>query len=118
MDELTGLDARFLYSETPTAHMHTIKVVVVDVTARAGVLTPELLVAAFARRLDRMPVLRRRVVPVPNRVSHPVWVEVPVDPTDHIVWRRLDPPGDRDRLTALVAAIAACRCVVTGHCGS
>ena len=106
MEELTGLDARFLYSETPTAHMHTIKVVVVDVTARDGVLTPELLVAAFARRLDRMPVLRRRVVPVPHRVSHPVWVEVPVDPDDHIVWRRLEPPGDRDSLSALVAEIA------------
>ena len=39
MEELTGLDARFLYSETATAHMHTLKVLVVDVTGRSEALT-------------------------------------------------------------------------------
>ena len=33
---MTGLDAKFLYSETPTTHMHTIKVVVSDVSAIEG----------------------------------------------------------------------------------
>ena len=36
MKVMSGLDARFLYSETPTAHMHTMKVVVVDVEERGG----------------------------------------------------------------------------------
>lgn len=106
MEELTGLDARFLYSETPTAHMHTMKVVVVDVAGRAETLTPDLLATVLAQRLDRIPGFRRRVVPVPHRVSHPVWVEAPFAPADHIHWRRVDPPGDRVSLAAVVAEIA------------
>ena len=27
METMSGLDAKFVYSETPTAHMHTIKAV-------------------------------------------------------------------------------------------
>ena len=34
MEELTGLDARFLYSETRAAHMHTLKIVVMDLSER------------------------------------------------------------------------------------
>ena len=30
MEELTGLDARFLYSETSAAHMHTLKIALVE----------------------------------------------------------------------------------------
>ena len=107
MEELTGLDARFLYSETPTAHMHTMKVVLVDVSGRREVLTPELLATVLAERLDRMPGFRRRAVPVPHLLSHPVWVEEPFDPTDHIAWRKVDSPGDRPSLANLVADIAA-----------
>ena len=106
MEELTGLDARFLYSETPTAHMHTMKVVVVDVTGRTEAVTPDVVATVLAERLDRMPGLRRRVVPVPHHVSHPVWVETSFDPADHIRWRRVDPPGDRASLAAVVAEIA------------
>ena len=106
MEELTGLDARFLYSETPTAHMHTMKVVVVDVTGRTEAVTPEVVATVLAERLDRMPGLRRRVVPVPHRVSHPVWFETAFDPADHIRWRRAEAPGDRARLAAVVAEIA------------
>jgi WS/DGAT/MGAT family acyltransferase len=106
MEELTGLDARFLYSETPTAHMHTMKVVVVDVDGRTEALTPASLAAAIAERLDRMPGLRRRVLPVPHNISHPVWIEAPFDPADHIRWCRAAPPGDRVALATLVAQIA------------
>ena len=106
MEELTGLDARFLYSETPTAHMHTMKVVVVDMAGRTEVLTHALLATGLAKRLDRMPGFRRRAVPVPHLISHPVWVETPFDPAEHIVWRRVDPPGDRVGLAAVVAEVA------------
>ncbi len=106
MEELTGLDARFLYSETPTAHMHTIKVLVVDVDGRAEPLTPETLANALAERLDRMPGFRRRVVSARLPISHPVWIETPFEPADHIRWCRLDAPGDRVKLAAEVADIA------------
>ena len=107
MDELTGLDARFLYSETPTAHMHTIKVVVVDVSGRATLLGPEDLARIVEERLDRMPVLRRRTVAPPLGISHPVWVEASgLDVRDHIRWRTAPPPGDRRVLAAIVAEVA------------
>lgn len=106
MEELTGLDARFLYSETPTAHMHTIKVLVVDVDGRAEPLTPETLANALAERLDRMPGFRRRVVSPRHPISHPVWIETPLELADHIRWCRLDAPGDRVKLAAEVAEIA------------
>lgn len=106
MEELTGLDARFLYSETPTAHMHTIKVLVVDIDGRAEPLTPETLANALAERLDRMPGFRRRVVSARHPISHPVWIETPFEPADHIRWCRLDAPGDRVKLAAEVAEIA------------
>ena len=35
MEPMLGLDAKFLYSETPTTHMHTLKVAVFDMTALA-----------------------------------------------------------------------------------
>ena len=41
MKVMSGLDARFLYSETTNAHMHTMKVVVVDLAARTEPLSPE-----------------------------------------------------------------------------
>lgn len=106
MEELSGLDAKFLYSETPTAHMHTMKVVIVDVAGRRELLTPDLLSAYLAERLDRMPGFRRRAVPVPHLISHPVWVEAPFDPAEHIEWRHLDGSGDRHALADVVAEIA------------
>jgi diacylglycerol O-acyltransferase len=107
MEEMTGLDARFLYSETPTAHMHTIKVVIVDVRDRAAPLGRDLLVSLLDRALDRMPVLRRRTVPAPWGISHPVWVEAPgFDVRRHLQWRQAPTPGDRRALCAVVAEVA------------
>ena len=60
MEELTGLDARFLYSETPTGHMHTLKIVVFDLSGRTADLTATEFVERMRARLDRMPILRRR----------------------------------------------------------
>ena len=108
MEEMTGLDARFLYSETPTAHMHTMKIAVVDVSGRDRPLTPTLFVDLLTASLDRMPGLRRRVVEIPHRLGHPVWVEDPdLDVPRHIRWRVARPPGDDRELARIVAEVAA-----------
>ena len=108
MEELTGLDARFLYSETRAAHMHTLKIVVMDMSERPDELTTSEFVAMVEARLDRLPVLRRRAVPVPYRLGHPVWVEAPgFDITRQVHWRDAGGTGtDRD-LAAIVAEVAA-----------
>jgi diacylglycerol O-acyltransferase len=108
MEDMTGLDARFLYSETPTAHMHTMKIAVVDVSGRERQLTPPLFVELLTASLDRMPGLRRRVVEIPHRLGHPVWVEDPdLDVPRHVRWRVARPPGDDRELARIVAEVAA-----------
>ena len=98
METMTGLDAKFLYSETPTAHMHTVKVVVADVSALKGGFSFDALTEILADQLCRLPPFRRRVVPVPWGLGHPVWVEDPeFDLKRHISRRVLaGPAGDRE----------------------
>jgi diacylglycerol O-acyltransferase len=77
METMTGLDAKFLYSETPTAHMHTVKVAVSNVSVIDGGFSYDTLLAVLGQQLGRLPPFRRRVVPVPWGLDHPVWVEDP-----------------------------------------
>lgn len=107
MKVMSGLDARFLYSSTPTVHMHTMKVVVVDVGGRSDPLTDDLLSSILEDRLNRMPMLRRRIVPVLGGLGNPVVID---DPdfvlARHLKVRTLEPPGDQARLDAVIAEIA------------
>ncbi len=68
---MRGADAGFLYIETPAMHMHTLKMAILDPTPG---MSFENLVRAMFYRLRRMPALRRRVVPVPFGLNHPVLV--------------------------------------------
>lgn len=107
METMTGLDAKFLYSETPTAHMHTVKVVVADVSALKGEFSYDSLIGNLADQLGRLPPFRRRVVPVPWGLGHPVWVEDPeFDLKRHISRCVLDHPADDRALAAVVADFA------------
>lgn len=108
MRVMSGLDARFLFSETPSAHMHTVKVAVVDVSARSDPLTPGRLLGVLEARLDRMPVLRRRVVPVPHGLGNPVFIDDPeFELRRHIRHVSVAPPGGAHELGDVVAGIAA-----------
>ncbi|MGO8864784.1 MAG: WS/DGAT/MGAT family O-acyltransferase [Acidimicrobiales bacterium] len=101
---MSGLDAKFLYSETATAHMHTVKVAVSDVSQLEGGFSFETLLEVLEQKIGRLPPLRRRAVPVPLGLGHPVWVEDPdFDLRRHVSRRVLDEPaGDRE-LAATVA---------------
>jgi len=109
VEQMAGFDAKFLYSETRTAHMHTVKLVVLDLSdlPQGYDFDFDGFVGLLAARLDRLPPFRRRVVPVPLGLGHPVWVEDPAfDIARHVVRRHLPPPaGDRE-LAALVAEVA------------
>ncbi len=105
---MSGLDARFLYSETSTAHMHTLKIAEMDVSGRKTPLTPKVLLELLEVWLDRLPALRQRVVTVPYRLGHPVWIEDPdLDLSRHVHWRRVAPPGGHRGLASIVAELAA-----------
>ena len=95
MEVMVGLDAKFLYSETASTHMHTLKVAVFDMSKVAGGYSYDEITDLFERRLNRLPPFRRRAVPVPWGLGHPVWVEDPdFDLKRHITRRRAAEPGD------------------------
>ena len=107
MERMTGLDAKFLYSETPTAHMHTIKVAVSDVSAVAGGFSFDTLIEVLDQLLPRLPPFRRRVVPVPLGLDHPLWIEDPAfDLRRHVGRLVLDEPGSDRQLAEAIASFA------------
>lgn len=107
MKVMSGLDARFLYSETPTAHMHTMKVVVVDIGGRTEPLSTEMLLVVIEDRLKRMPVLRRRVLAAPHALGNPVVVDDPdFALARHIRHVTAVAPGEQHQLDEVVADIA------------
>ncbi len=119
MRVMSGLDTRFLFSETPTAPMHTIKVVVVDVSARKEPLTPEGLPSLIGDRLGRMPILRRRVVPVPHGLANPVVIDDPdFDLSRHLRTTTVAAPGVSGSWTTSWPRSPRWRSHVTVLCGS
>ncbi len=107
MTVMSGLDSRFLFSETPTAHMHTIKVVIVDVSGRSVPLTPAGLPTLIEDRLRHMPVLRRRVVAVPHGLGNPVVIDDPdFQLSRHLRRATAAAPGGARELDDVVASIA------------
>jgi diacylglycerol O-acyltransferase len=106
MERMTGLDASMLYSETATAHMHTMKVAVLDVTGEAGLLDQSRLASEFAARLHLLPSMLRRPVRVPFDLHHPVWIN---DPNfviaHHVKEMTLPAPGGRAEFDAALAQI-------------
>ncbi|MEJ7834314.1 MAG: wax ester/triacylglycerol synthase family O-acyltransferase [Nocardioides sp.] len=104
MERMEGVDAGYLYMETPTQHMHTLKVALIG---PAPTFEFERFAGALVDRLDRLPPLRRRVLPVPFALNHPVWIEDrPVDPQRHIVRHVLPAPGGMAELEELIGRIA------------
>jgi WS/DGAT/MGAT family acyltransferase len=92
---LTGLDASFLYLETRTSHMHVASAIVLDPsTAPDGTLTLARLKSYITDRLHLGAPFRRRLVQVPLRLDHPVWIEDPDFDIDYHVRRAALPtPG-------------------------
>ncbi|MGI8663600.1 MAG: WS/DGAT/MGAT family O-acyltransferase [Acidimicrobiales bacterium] len=108
MERLSGLDASFLYNETPTLHMHTLKLTVLDVSTVPGGYSFERFRHELERRLDLLPPFRRRIVEVPGGLHHPVWIEDPDFELDHHVRQmRVPAPGGHHEMDDAIAKIAS-----------
>lgn len=108
MERLTGLDATFLYLETPTHHMHVAMTMVLDPSTMPGGYSFQGIKDFIASRTDRIPPFRRRLVSVPLNLHHPVWVEDPEFDIDHHIRRIGAPaPGGRRELGEMAAQIAS-----------
>ena len=107
MERLTGIDAIFLYMETPTLHMHTIKVAVLQ-PVRNVAYSIERVKSDLRARLHLLPPFRRRIVDVPLGFHHPVWIHDAAFDLDYHVRRATVPaPGGAREMDAVISEIAS-----------
>ena len=108
MERLSGMDATFLYIETPAGHMHVAMVGIYDVSTMPGGYSFDRIKSHIAERLQVVPPFRRRLVEVPFQFHHPVWVEDPNFNLNYHVRRIGCPaPGGRRELGEVAAQIAS-----------
>ncbi len=104
MHRLSGQDASFLYTETPTVLMHTIKVQIFETHYERT--DYEVLRERLKAALDLVPMLRQRVMFVPFNLHHPVLVDDPeFDLDSHIYRAALPAPGGMPELHDMVSQI-------------
>ena len=107
MERMRGIDAGYLYMETPTVHMHTLKIGVLDPSTAPEGYTFDTLLSELGRRLHLLPPFRRRIVTVPLGLHHPMWIEDPAFRLENHVRRvTLSAPGTMAQLDDLVGRIA------------
>lgn len=108
MERLSGLDASFLYLETPTLHMHVAMIMTFDPTTVPGGYSFDKMQAQIASRTHQAPVFRRLLVEVPFGLSHPVWVDDPdFDIGYHVRRAAIPQPGGIRELAELAGDIGS-----------
>jgi diacylglycerol O-acyltransferase len=101
---MEGVDAGYLYMETPSMHMHTLKIAIIEPSEP---FTHERFAEELVGRLNRLPPLQRRVLPVPFQLNHPLWItDREIDLSRHVVAHTLPAPGGMAELEALIGEIA------------
>ncbi|MHB1502656.1 MAG: WS/DGAT/MGAT family O-acyltransferase [Acidimicrobiales bacterium] len=108
MKRLSGLDASFLYLETPILHMHVSMAAVFDPSTVSGGYSFDKVRDLVSSRLSLAPVFRRKLVEVPFRLGHPYWVDDPAfDITYHLRRVALPVPGNLAQLAEMVGDICS-----------
>src|SRR5699024_2539927 len=108
MERLSGLDATFLYLETPTHHMHVAMTMVLDPATMPGGYSFAKIKKFVRSRLHVVPLFRRRIIDVPFGLGHPMWADDPDFDLDYHVRRVGVPaPGGRRELADLAGQIAS-----------
>ncbi|OBC04567.1 diacylglycerol O-acyltransferase [Mycobacterium sp. 852013-50091_SCH5140682] len=105
MKQLSGLDATFLYLETPTTFGHVTGLMIFERPNEE--FDPYAAVyAKYASLIGELEPLRRRLVEVPLGLDHPYWVDDPNFDLDfHIREIHLARPGMADQLADQVSRI-------------
>jgi diacylglycerol O-acyltransferase / wax synthase len=107
-ERLSGLDAGFLYLETPTLQMHVAIVAVFDPTTVPGGYSFRRIRQRILDRIPLVPVFQRRLVEVPLRLGHPVWVDdADFDIDNHLRRAALPSPGGMRELAEFAADVTS-----------
>ena len=109
MKRLSGWDAVLLYTETPTVHMHTLKLAVIDISELKGrTFGIDEFREVIRGRLYLLDPFRYELVDIPLKMHHPMWREnCEVDLAYHVRPYRVDSPGGRRQLDEAVGRIAS-----------
>jgi WS/DGAT/MGAT family acyltransferase len=109
MDQLSGLDASFLYLETGNMPMHIGGLAIYDQsTAPGGTVTFKDILNFFAKRVHKARAFRQRLVTVPMSLDYPYWIEDPdFDLEFHVRHIALPKPGDWRQLCIQTARLHA-----------
>ena len=109
MQQTSGLDAAFLFMETPNAPMHIASVGIFDPsTAPGGSVRFKRIIQTVMERAHVAPYLRQRLVEVPFNADFPYWVrDESFDPEFHIRHVALPKPGDWRQLCIQIARLHA-----------
>jgi diacylglycerol O-acyltransferase / wax synthase len=104
---LNGMDAMLLYSETPNLHTHTLKVAIVDTADYTGEFNFDVFRHTLLRRLHRLDPLRYKLVDIPWRLHHPMWLQnCDVDLDYHLRRVQVPGPGGRRELDEVIGNVA------------
>jgi diacylglycerol O-acyltransferase / wax synthase len=107
-EQLGGLDAAFVYCETPTTHLHVCGLLILDTSTMSGGYSFEHLRSMLADRLPAVSAVRQRLAHAPLHVSRPFWVEDDQFDIDRHLHRvRIKSAGDDRSLSELTADIAS-----------
>jgi len=113
MRTLSGLDAGFLYIETPETPMHvgslTIYELPVDLVGNTSPLLAfaERAASHFESRLMLAPLLYQRLALMPFDLGHPVWIDAAeVDFSHHVQSHQLKAKRGQSKMTALEDLVA------------
>jgi len=72
MESISGLDATFLYAETPTSPMHIGSVAIIE-----GSLDFKTFKENLESKIHQIPKFRQRLVSIPFSIDYPYWVDDP-----------------------------------------
>jgi WS/DGAT/MGAT family acyltransferase len=109
MQQLSGLDASFLYLETGRTPMHIGSLSIYDQsTAPGGHVTFKEILQFFSERLHKARAFRQRLANVPFDLDYPYWIEDPeFDLEFHVRHIALPEPGDWRQLCIQAARLHA-----------
>ena len=107
MDRLSGLDASFLYLETPAQLMHVCGLILLDPSTMPEPYSFASMRDGIGARVQDVPEFTRKLRRVPLGIDHPVWVrDKQFDIERHVHRLALPTPGGYAELTELSGHLA------------
>lgn len=101
VESISGMDATFLYGETPTSPMSVGSVAILE-----GSLEFDTFKKLVHSKIHQIPKLRKRLLYVPMSIDYPYWVDDPNFNIDlHIHHVRLPSPGNWKELRKMASDI-------------